>query len=456
MKKPSLQEFDITAEQYSQYQLYKTKIENREIGREEFGHRFYETFISVIAIIFILLLLIVARVVLLNTATSMIGNGKYVGLFLFTLAVLILSTLLFFVVKMFVAKPLRPKLQTLKIHRPFKNLYLNLQRPIAREPYFDNAKKYETQNEAYYNYIGDLQRRFPDIIEFNYNLQSYLKKNIDGIVSYEHIETNSSIINQQLENRRAVWLKMDGVTFEREVASIYREHGYEAKTTKATGEGGIDIRLWKDGQYSIAQCKNVRRQIDEPAARKLLEIANKERASKAILICSGGFTPQARSFAKSRAVELLDLNQFMKLVTNIYPVEYQLVDAIIDASVTNSNTTYNFKVIGKTEILYSSHTHLEETSYCVFETLGDAKKTIRRLQRIDKMPIASEASYNVEEWWLESIPRGYYRKPLYYIKVSEKELKTTANKRKEKEKRDGQRKIWTTEQYVQKSMWENE
>ncbi len=72
------------------------------------------------------------------------------------------------------------------------------------------------------------------------------------------------------------------------------------------------------------------------------------------------------------------------------------------------------------------------------------------------MPLASEASYNVEEWWLERIPRGYYRKPLYYIKVSEKELKTTANKRKEKEKRDGQRQIWTTEQYVQKSMWENE
>ena len=312
MKKPSLQEFDITAEQYSQYQLYKTKIENREIGREEFGHRFYETFISVIAIIFILLLLIVARVVLLNTATSMIGNGKYVGLFLFTLAVLILSTLLFFVVKMFVAKPLRPKLQTLKIHRPFKNLYLNLQRPIAREPYFDNAKKYETQNEAYYNYIGDLQRRFPDIIEFNYNLQSFFKKNIDEIVSYEHIETNSSIINQQLENRRAVWLKMDGVTFEREVASIYREHGYEAKTTKATGEGGVDIRLWKDGQYSIAQCKNVRHQIDAPAVRKLLETANNEKVSKAILICSAGYTPKAKEFAKWKSIELLDLIQHLQ------------------------------------------------------------------------------------------------------------------------------------------------
>ncbi|HHW81260.1 MAG TPA: restriction endonuclease [Bacteroidales bacterium] len=456
MKKPSLQEFDITAEQYSQYQLYKTKIENREIGREEFGHRFYETFISVIAIIFILLLLIVARVVLLNTATSMIGSGKYVGLFLFILVILILSALLFFVVKMFVAKPFRPKLKQLKIYRPFKKLYIKFQPSIHRELYFDNAKRYELQNEAYYNYIGDLQRRFPGIIEFNYNLQSYLKKIIDEIVSYEHIETNNSIINKQLENRRAVWLKMDGVTFEREVASIYREHGYEAKTTKATGEGGVDIRLWKDGQYSIAQCKNVRHQIDAPAVRKLLETANNEKASKAILICSAGYTPKAKEFAKWKSIELLDLNQFLMLVNNIYPLEYQLVDAIVDTSVTNSNTTYNFKVIGKTEILYSSHTHLEDTNYCLFETLGDAKKTIRRLQRIDKMPLASEASYNVEEWWLESIPRGYYRKPLYYIKVSEKELKTTANKRKEKEKRDGQRKIWTTEQYVQKSMWENE
>ena len=43
MKKPSLQEFDITAEQYSQYQHYKTKIEDRETRNEEFSHRFYES-----------------------------------------------------------------------------------------------------------------------------------------------------------------------------------------------------------------------------------------------------------------------------------------------------------------------------------------------------------------------------------------------------------------------------
>ena len=258
MKKPSLQEFDITAEQYSQYQHYKTKIEDRETRNEEFSHRFYESLISTISIIFILLLLTVARAVLFNTASRMIGNGEYVVLLFFILAILILSIFLFFVVRMLVAKPLRPKLHPLKTDRPFKQLYIKLQPSIHRELYFDNAKRYELQNEAYYNYIGDLQRRFPGIIEFNYNLQKYLRKIIDEIISYEHIEVNNSIINQQLENRRVVWLKMDGITFEREVSEIYKAHGYETKTTKAIGEGGVDIRLWKDGEYSIAQCKNVR------------------------------------------------------------------------------------------------------------------------------------------------------------------------------------------------------
>ena len=456
MKKPSLQGFDITAEQYSQYQHYKAKTDDRERRKEKFSHRFYEAVISTISIIFTLFIVAVARAVLFNTVSRMIDSGENIVLFFSILVTLILTTLLFFTIRMAVAKLLRPKLYPLKIYRLFKQLYIKLQPSIRRELYFDNAKRYELQNEAYYNYIGDLQQRFPLIIEFDYNLQSYLRKIIDQIVSYEHIEVNNSIINQQLENRRAVWLKMDGVTFEHEVASIYRELGYEAKTTKATGEGGVDIRLWKDGEYSIAQCKNVRHQIDAPAVRKLLETANNEKASKAILICSAGFTPKAKEFAKWKSIELLDLNQFLMLVNSIYPLEYQLVDAISDASATNSNTTYNFKAIGKTDILYSSHTQLEETSYCLFETFGDAKKTIRKLQRIDKMPLASEASYNIEEWWLESIPRGYYRKALYYIKVSEKESKATEDKRDARDKKYQQKELWSNEGFLQGNMWENE
>ncbi|NLA62515.1 MAG: restriction endonuclease [Bacteroidales bacterium] len=455
MRKPSLKEFDITATQYAKYQDYKSKIEERRRRREAFDYRFYEAIIYSIAIILLLLLLTIARDVLFNIISRMLSVGKFWNAYLFVLALLLLFILLLFVVKMVIAKPLRPILQPLKIHRPFKKLYINLQRTIPREAYFDNAEKYELKNEAYYNYISGLQQRFPDIAEFDYNLQNYFKNIIDEIVSYEHTEINKSIINQQLEMRRAVWLKMNGVTFEREVANIYIAHQHEAKTTKAIGgEGGVDIRLWKDGLYSIVQCKNVRRAIDEPAVRKLFDTMHKEKASKAILICSGGFTHMARNFAKNRPIQLLDLNQFLNLVNDIYPQEYQLVETISEASVSSSNTTYRFKVIGKIDILYSLHSDSEKTSYCLFETREEAKKVIRRLHRIDDMPPTFAAVYDVEAWWLESVPADYYRKALYYIKVREKEIKTTADKKEDK--KYVQKELWDGEEFTQKGIWNGE
>lgn len=454
MRKPSLKDFDITAAQYAKYQDYKSKIEERKRRRDAFGNRFYEAIFSTIAIFLLLLALILSRDVLLNTISPMLSNGKFWNAYLFILALILLFVLLFFVVKIVIAKSLRSKLQSFKTDRPFKKLYIKLQCSIPREPYFDNAKKYELENEVYYTYIGGLQQKFPDIIDFDYNLQSYLKKIIDEIISHQHTEINKSRINQKLEIRREHWLKMDGVTFEREVANIYKAHQYEAKTTKAIGEGGVDIRLWKDGLYSIVQCKNVRRTIDEPVVRKLFDTMHKEKASKAILICSGGFTHLARNFAKNRPIQLLDLNQFLQLVNDIYPQEYQLVETISETSVSSSNTTYRFKVIGTTNILYSLHSQTEDINYSLFETREEAKKVIRRLQRLDDMPPTSTTAYNIETWWLQSVPADYYRKALYYIMVREKEMKTTADKKEDN--KYVQKELWDGEELMQKGLWDGE
>ena len=242
MKKPSLNNFGITAAQHSKYQDYKSKIEDRKIGREEFEHRFYKTVNIATAIILILVVTIVAKIVFTKIVSNTFTDEKLVNLVLLILTILVLATLFYFIIRMVVRKSMIKKLQLLKTHRPFKRLYIKLQPSIVRESYFDNAREYEIQNEKYYNYKGNLQKKFPDIIEFDNNLQVYAKKTIDEVVNNEHRSINSSIANQELEKQRAVWLKMDGITFERQVSAIYNELGYEAKTTKATGEGGIDIR----------------------------------------------------------------------------------------------------------------------------------------------------------------------------------------------------------------------
>ena len=39
------------------------------------------------------------------------------------------------------------------------------------------------------------------------------------------------------------------------VAALFRVHGYEAVVVDGPNDGGIDIRLWRDGVLSLVQCK---------------------------------------------------------------------------------------------------------------------------------------------------------------------------------------------------------
>lgn len=57
-----------------------------------------------------------------------------------------------------------------------------------------------------------------------------------------------------------VWAKLDGVEFERAVARIYRERGFEVEFTPRSNDQGIDLILKKDGVVSIVQCKTLRKQ----------------------------------------------------------------------------------------------------------------------------------------------------------------------------------------------------
>lgn len=46
-----------------------------------------------------------------------------------------------------------------------------------------------------------------------------------------------------------------GRQFDMVVAALFRVHGYEAMVIDGPNDGGIDIRLWRDGVLSLVQCK---------------------------------------------------------------------------------------------------------------------------------------------------------------------------------------------------------
>ncbi|HUV96377.1 MAG TPA: restriction endonuclease [Acidobacteriaceae bacterium] len=101
--------------------------------------------------------------------------------------------------------------------------------------------------------------------------------------------------------------------FERLLATWYAGQGYRVEHvgTAESGtqfDGGIDLKLYRDADYVVVQCKhwNVR-QVTHNPVHELLGVMLTERATGAVVITSGEFTRAAQAAAaKERRVELID------------------------------------------------------------------------------------------------------------------------------------------------------
>lgn len=107
---------------------------------------------------------------------------------------------------------------------------------------------------------------------------------------------------------RVAWDRLESL-----LAIYYRGRGYRVEHcgTGAGGsrfDGGIDLKLFKDDEYIVVQCKHWNaKQVPHNDVHQLLGIMLNEGATGAILVSSGEFTAYAReSAAKQGRVQLID------------------------------------------------------------------------------------------------------------------------------------------------------
>ena len=127
-------------------------------------------------------------------------------------------------------------------------------------------------------------------------------------------------------------MSLSGVEFENLCSALLHKMGFEVKTTKASGDGGIDLIAWnneplKKGKY-IIQCKRYNGTVGEPVIRDLYGVVMAERANKGVLITTGSFTTSAIRFAENKQIELIDGNSLRDLL-NTYQVR---IDHSVDDS----------------------------------------------------------------------------------------------------------------------------
>jgi len=109
--------------------------------------------------------------------------------------------------------------------------------------------------------------------------------------------------------------------FERLIANHYVGQGYRVDHS-GTGQGGrqtdggIDLKLYRDNQYIVVQCKHWNAlQVPHNAVHELIGVMHTQGATGAILITSGEFTKAAREASmRTSSIELIDGLQLRKLL----------------------------------------------------------------------------------------------------------------------------------------------
>jgi len=126
---------------------------------------------------------------------------------------------------------------------------------------------------------------------------------------------------QQLQQKSQAqfWQNLDGRQFEREIAQLFRQHGYHTTLTPVSGDEGIDILLYKDGKKIVVQCKAHRDPVGPSVIRELYGSMFHAGAQEAKLVACGGFTQGVYAFARGKPIELLDLRAILHLQQLVQP-----------------------------------------------------------------------------------------------------------------------------------------
>ena len=96
--------------------------------------------------------------------------------------------------------------------------------------------------------------------------------------------------------------------FEDIMGEYFRRRGYEVKEQLTSGaDGGVDLRLRKNGEKTLVQCKRWKsKRVGLPIVREVLGSMTAENANNGILMTTSSYTREAQFFAQKHSIELMD------------------------------------------------------------------------------------------------------------------------------------------------------
>jgi restriction system protein len=109
---------------------------------------------------------------------------------------------------------------------------------------------------------------------------------------------------------------MNSRQFEMLIGEAFRRQGYRIEETGLGGaDGGIDLRLSKNGKSTLVQCKQWRSQrVDVKIVREMYGLLAHYGADAVKIVAVGDFTPDAQRFAQGKPIELIRGDALLALV----------------------------------------------------------------------------------------------------------------------------------------------
>lgn len=109
---------------------------------------------------------------------------------------------------------------------------------------------------------------------------------------------------------RLSWRHFEGL-----VQEYFHRDGYSVVETAEGPDGGIDLKLRKEGRTATVQCKHWRhKKVDVRVVREQLGVMTANGADECLVVTSGGFTEEARSFSTGQPITLIDGEELRKLL----------------------------------------------------------------------------------------------------------------------------------------------
>ena len=119
-------------------------------------------------------------------------------------------------------------------------------------------------------------------------------------------------IERNAETGLTYWREMRGIQFEEALAKLFRTRHCEVKTTKVSGDGGVDLIIKIGGLVLWAQCKGYAKPITVGPIREIAGVCSRSPAIP-IVFAVNGYTKPAIQTAEQFGVLIYSAEQTARL-----------------------------------------------------------------------------------------------------------------------------------------------